>query len=333
MRTIPRSLAVLTLLSLLVVGCDRSGLNSIGPGGRSSGAGGAGGQGGGQQGGISGGGGLPVGGTTQSSQGTGGCPAHSCPAIQCPEGGVANIIDCPACNDPCGCPCGCWTCGSGGAVSAGGTSGVSGSGGVVSSGSSGSCAGRPTPINHRPSAGQCPSQRGPGPSGQPYPYLSACAATGCSGPFGTTCASDSDCTAGANGRCFPDEGLVGPGGCSYDECFTDSDCGAKTPCLCRSSSMDNSANTCSIAGNCAVDSDCGPCGYCSPSPQVEPNQPTNVCWGSFPYYCHTAADLCINDTDCAQPDGGPPEPRPTHPCAYNPQNNRWECTNAICALP
>jgi len=40
---------------------------------------------------------------------------------------------------------------------------------------------------------------------------------------------------------LPWEGLVSLGGCSYDECFTDSNCGARTPCLCRSSSTDNSA--------------------------------------------------------------------------------------------
>jgi len=123
----------------------------------------------------------------------------------------------------------CWSCGSGGVVFSGGTAGPSGSGGVTgdslpssggsisSGGSSGQCAGQ-APIHHRPSAVQCPSQRAPGPS---------CANTTCS-----TCSSDSQCKAGVNGRCFPWEGLVGPGGCSYDECFTDSNCGSKIPCLC-----------------------------------------------------------------------------------------------------
>jgi hypothetical protein len=211
------------------------------------------------------------------------------------------------------------THGPSGVGGAGGGSGAPGSGGVVSSGSSGSCAGQ-TPSNHRPSAVQCPSQRGPGPS---------CADTTCS-----TCSSDSQCTAGVNGRCFPWEGLVGPGGCSYDECFTDSHCGSKIPCLCRSSSTDNSANVCDVAGNCAVDSDCGSCGYCSPSLQILPNQPPNVCWGLVPYYCHTVSDLCINDSDCAPLDAGPPTPlSPGYTCAYNPQDNRWECIKAVCALP
>jgi hypothetical protein len=212
--------------------------------------------------------------------------------------------------------------GIGGSISHGGVSGRTGSGAVVTSGGvTGNATG--IPVSHRPSNAQCPSQRGPGPSGQPY-----------SGFYSTTCSTDSQCTAGRNGRCFPNEGLVGPGGCSYDECFTDSNCGARTPCLCRSSSTDNGANVCDIGGNCAVDSDCGPGGYCSPSVRVAPNQPTNVCWGSTPYYCHATSDLCVNDSDCAPLDAGPPTTSsPTYTCAYNPQDSRWECTQAVCALP
>ncbi len=188
------------------------------------------------------------------------------------------------------------------------------------------------PLIHRPTPACC-AQRGPGPSGQPYAsgvasYLAADAGG---------CTSDSQCTAGVNGRCFPFEGLVGPGGCSYDECFTDSNCGSKTPCICRSSSTDNSANVCDVGGNCAVDSDCGPVGYCSPSAEnINPSiQAQNVCYGSFPYYCHTASDLCINDSDCNPLDAGTAttSPVPPYTCAYDTQNNRWECIKAFCALP
>jgi len=192
------------------------------------------------------------------------------------------------------------------------------------------------PVNHRPTPLCCPAQRGPGPSGQPYPYCGVTAKI-CPSPFATTCASDSECTDGVNGRCFPFEGLVGPGGCSYDECFTDSDCGSKTPCLCRFSSTDNNANVCDVAGNCAVDSDCGPGRYCSPSVQIIPDQLANVCSGSGPYYCHTASDLCINDSDCAfLLDAGLPtssSPIYAYACAYNPQDSRWECTQAFCGIP
>src|ERR1700733_1886364 len=105
------------------------------------------------------------------------------------------------------------------------------------------------PIYHRATPACCPSERGPAPLTQPY---GSGTADGCS--------SDSECTGGADGRCFPFEGLVGAPGCSYDQCFTDSDCPSGTPCLCRSSPADNSPNVCVPGGNCVLDSDCGPGG-------------------------------------------------------------------------
>jgi hypothetical protein len=188
------------------------------------------------------------------------------------------------------------------------------------------------PLNHRAAPACCPAQRGPAPSGQPYPTCMA--GQGCASNVATTCSSDSECTSGANGRCFPFEGLVGPGGCSYDECFTDSNCGSKTPCVCRSGSTDTTANVCDVGSNCAVDADCGPGGFCSPSVQGLPDRTPNVCWGSRPYFCHTASDLCVNDSDCGPSDAGEPTPGvPGSVCAYNPQDSRWECTMAGCFLP
>jgi hypothetical protein len=187
------------------------------------------------------------------------------------------------------------------------------------------------PLNHRPTPACCPAQRGPGPSGQPYPSGVASFLS----PDAGGCTSDSQCTSGVNGRCFPNGGLVGPGGCSYDECFTDSNCGSRTPCLCRNSSTDNSANACDLGGNCAVDSDCGPGGYCSPSDLIQTNGAVNACYGASLYYCHTASDLCINDLDCASSDAGMPttSPYPAYACAYDAQDNRWECITTYCALP
>ena len=205
-----------------------------------------------------------------------------------------------------------------------GTGGNMGGGGSGGNGSGGNGSGK-VPLQHRSTSASCPSQRGPGPS---------CVGTMCS-----SCSFDSQCTDGVNGRCFPWEGLVSLGGCSYDECFTDSNCRARTPCLCRSSSTDNSANVCDVGGNCAVDSDCGPGGYCSPSmetcfsaaPEVEVQD--NYA-GPNPYYCHTASDLCINDSDCAPLDAGTvTNPMTYTPCAYNVQNSRWECTQFTCGLP
>ena len=178
--------------------------------------------------------------------------------------------------------------------------------------------GAKVPAVHRATA-CCPSQRGPGPSQQPYPPGIASALA----PDAGGCTSDSDCKDGANGRCFPFEGLVGPGGCSYDECFADSTCGSKTPCICRGTSTDNLANVCDPGGNCAVDSDCGPGGFCSPS--------WESCSGPT-YECHTALDTCIDDADC--PDVGAGASCPTVArCAYSLQAQHWACTSLTCCPP
>ncbi len=114
------------------------------------------------------------------------------------------------------------------------------------------------PLNHRPVAVPCPQQRGE----DPMPY---CVPAGDGGCAGNTCNSDSYCTMGTNGRCgrwF----LPGIATCSYDQCFSDSDCPGGLPCECRTSVTDDAPNICANGGNCSVDSDCGPGGYCSPQP-------------------------------------------------------------------
>ena len=171
------------------------------------------------------------------------------------------------------------------------------------------------PVHHRPMPACCSSERGPGPDGQPYPPGVA-----------TTCQSDSQCTAGAGGRCFPFEGLVGNGGCSYDECFIDSDCGSGATCLCRSSPADNSANVCVHGGNCLVDSDCGPGNYCSPS--LEEN-----CLTPRQYFCHTAMDTCLDDSDCPSVDAGANSCPIGNLCLFDKQEQRWTCTLLTCCPP
>ncbi len=169
------------------------------------------------------------------------------------------------------------------------------------------------PIYHRALPSCCPTQRGPGPGTQPY------------GP-GTAhgCTSDSQCTDGSDGRCFPFEGLVGPGGCSYDQCLTDADCSG-APCVCRTSASDDSANVCAPGGNCAVDSDCGPGGYCSPS---------QACffYGPPTYYCHTASDTCVNGMDCPVADAGGGCSIPQN-CVYDTQAQHWACSQQACCPP
>jgi hypothetical protein len=217
--------------------------------------------------------------------------------------------------------------GNGGVTGAtGGMPGSAGSGGsstlcestVAEAGSSSTVNAR-VPLKHRASP-CCPSQRGPGPGTQPYPR--GIAAMGADGSI--ACSSDSQCRSGTNGRCFPFEGLVGPGGCSYDECSTDSDCPSGMPCVCRSALSDNGANVCASGGNCAVDSNCGPGGYCSPS--------VDTCFGQSPYFCHTAFDTCIDDADCP-PVNGDVANVTTAVCAYDPQAGHWACTQLVCYPP
>jgi hypothetical protein len=108
--------------------------------------------------------------------------------------------------------------------------------------------------------------------------------------------------------------------CNYDACQHDTDCGAGHACACHGTAdTGTSGNTC-VAGNCRVDSDCGPGGYCSPSLN------TLSCGeGVGGYYCHTANDQCIDDSDCASTNG-------PAACTYSTTSGRWECTTiAACA--
>lgn len=139
-----------------------------------------------------------------------------------------------------------------------------------------------------------------------------------------TCSSDQDCTSTPNnGRCgyiwYRD---AGPS-CTYDECFSDSDCKLGV-CNCRQDPThdDDSfgsgphPNYCMAAGNCRVDSDCGDggAGYCSPSPN-------GGCRGFWlGYFCHTASDQCVDDSDCAK----------GSLCAYT--GTLWACTPAVSCL-
>jgi hypothetical protein len=188
----------------------------------------------------------------------------------------------------------------------------------VSDGGASSLADGQAPLEHRASP-CCSSQRGPGTSGQPYSDGFAAEIDG-----HVACRSDSDCNAGPNGRCFPFEGLVGPGGCSYDECATDSDCASGRPCVCRNAPSANDANVCAPLGNCAVDSDCGPGGYCSPS--------AASCDFPNPYFCHTALDRCTNDADCSLMNAVDPVAARAV-CAYDPQALHWACTQLVCYPP
>jgi hypothetical protein len=135
-------------------------------------------------------------------------------------------------------------------------------------------------------------------------------AVACTGPADANqngnCEEDCDCTMGKNGRCL----MGGPAPitfCSYDECFSDSDCPTGVPCACRSSSSSADPNYCVSGSTCRVDSDCGPGGSCSPSEYMQ--------WCGPHYHCHTAADTCINDGDCAGTQG----------CNFDTSAGHWAC--------
>ena len=235
-----------------------------------------------------------------------------------------------------------WTSGEGGAD--GGTMDSS-PGDASGGGAEGSCPftdggaydGGPSPsrvpMNHRPAGASCPRQRGP-----VTPDASACGAPdggGCG-----VCASDSDCTAGPNGRCYTGGG-AGHSSCSYDECFGDSDCEGGAPCDCRASSSSLTANSCRTASNCTVDSDCGPGGYCSPSVPAGfcSCLSTALCGDSgssctangvsvpcdcgdscgHGYFCHTRCDECVDDSDCGDQET----------CNYDTLSDRWDCSECL----
>jgi hypothetical protein len=137
------------------------------------------------------------------------------------------------------------------------------------------------------------------------------------GPGATfQCHVHADCTAKPRGRCifYPTDPPYDPGGtrCVYDECTVDDDCPPDGVCAC-----DNVANTC-LPGNCRIDSDCGPGGYCSPS--IDPCLKTTL--GDF---CHTAADTCIDDSDCSNSTAvGLPA------CEYDTTAGHWACSPGLC---
>ena len=178
------------------------------------------------------------------------------------------------------------------------------------------------PMDHRASSSTCPQQRA---AGTVLNVGFPCPDGGLPSPTAFACAQDSDCTMGNNGRClsapiyvYPEDSGIGPGLlycetlCSYDQCFSDSDCAARVPCACRYQPVYGEANLCLTEGNCAVDSDCGPGGFCSPS----------VVMGGSPegygYFCHTPNDLCIDNMDCG-PDGS------TSSCQFDVAGGHWAC--------
>ena len=164
-------------------------------------------------------------------------------------------------------------------------------------------AGTRTPLLHRAAGAACPTGRAPGPG----PFICGCISFtnphNCPCP-GANCMYDADCTSGVSGRCLAPQPLLPGAQCSYDQCFSDADCPANTPCDCRDSAASSTPNSCLTGSDCRVDSDCGAGNYCSPSPGL-----------AAAYHCHTSRDTCVDDSDCRQPEY----------CAFNEQTGYWSC--------
>jgi len=158
------------------------------------------------------------------------------------------------------------------------------------------------PPEHRAVGEQCDHTRPPG--NVPDVYEAG---------DGLVCYTDDECTDGVNGRCVDRRGPS----CTYDECFSDSDCNTGGPCGCEMGFWSD-FNTC-LAGNCQVDSDCGESGYCAPS--------FGTCGsysGVVAYWCRTPEDSCVTDQECANPTMGPGY------CAYLPEVGHWSCQYGQC---
>ena len=196
------------------------------------------------------------------------------------------------------------------------------------------------PEKHRALATSCDHQRPPGNAGL-YGEAIACPQDGgtCPVPDGCdTCRSacldygdgggprcvssygeclrDADCTAQDNGRCSNNRGNFF---CTYDTCYSDATCTGGGPCACEGESG-SPGNTC-LPGNCRTDADCGGSnGFCSPT--------FGGCGdygGVIAYYCHTAADTCVDDADCTS------SPQGAGYCMYIPDVGHWTCGYGQCA--
>lgn len=160
------------------------------------------------------------------------------------------------------------------------------------------------PAKHRATAIDCAEPPLP-----PDPDLSA-HSFGPSASF--SCKTHTDCTAYEDGRCvaFDTSPPTERGGtrCIYSVCNSDADCDSDA-CECGTV-----ANRC-VPGNCRVDSDCAS-GFCSPSFDMCSHEVTG-------YWCHTAADECIDDGDCDASHF-------LNHCVADPTTARWTCPRATC---
>jgi hypothetical protein len=104
----------------------------------------------------------------------------------------------------------------------------------------------------------------------------------------------------------------------YDECFEDADCGSASVCDCRGTFGFNHC----YQGNCQVDEDC-PNSYCSPSAvHLGPTCMSGIEPGSLGFFCRTADDECVEDSDCGAADIGA--------CIFSVDSLSWVCHELLC---
>ncbi len=159
------------------------------------------------------------------------------------------------------------------------------------------------PKVHRASATSCETTRDPGSATAPPELMNKCT-------------TDAECTSGKNGRCFGS--FLSANVCTYDECFNDGECKAAV-CDCRNGGSVGLINKC-VIGNCRTDADCAG-NYCSPSGTLLASGCTGPSAGSYGFFCHTAADECVDDGDCGD--------AITH-CLFEPDVLHWKCIKVLC---
>ena len=111
------------------------------------------------------------------------------------------------------------------------------------------------------------------------------------------CATNSDCSDGANGRCTPNE-FGTACGCSYDQCVRDEDCGGTSICVCAGADGQGQRlnNSCQESG-CRTDADCAS-GLCLGDRQGCGSVDDAASLFPAGFQCATDADTCRSDSAC-----------------------------------
>lgn len=165
------------------------------------------------------------------------------------------------------------------------------------------------------------------------------------------CKSDAECKNGVQGRCVDNRSGVRrraalpPAArnlfaeppppppetvCTYDQCRSNADCGAKARCDCG---VDQGRNACVPLDNCLRDAECGPDARCAcgdppangPNACIPGNCRTDADCGGLSCaqgnegkFCRTPRDTCRTHEDCASP-------QQFRICDYHTSSKAWTC--------